>query len=1293
MAGETGIYKLFYLTRGDVLGSLADNDWKRFLTIERQLLNLYKLLSNGIIDPPDGAPSWELQKVSGDTDCRYVSITAGKGHINYKAASTSAPYQLELVRPAGIQTGQTVEFFVYATEDDTTPYTENTVFKASLQVETDTVKYICLGTVRVTYSSPPSMVITTDGRVNIDLFATINDYVKNHVHTGGKNPPPIDLSKHVRGLLSSDNIGDLDISKVTKGTLPSERIGTISHNDLADIGQMTHPQLESIVASILNQTKGDYSRISDVGLANLIVLVLSLKRQVLSGADEDVLFNVDNRLYNSIYYLPHKWTHQLEARNLPRDKNYATIDRVNRQIVGTGTRFYGSETKVWNTIPLYQESKSLLDGIAIPAISNVEFGTENSNEQYFTISKPLNFTTINTLTSATWKDAVKTWALGNGTNMKLFYRRLYYRMFNSTEVKDWTSLSHLAYGFALQYLDSDNVEQPFPADVYMYFILPESNLTLDGEVNGESVSMKVSAPFKIYDHVTEELLPLTDYQFEDGVVMNGKVVLSDISLLLTQSQRANVLGFGFFYQNFNGIEAPTQSTEVNNVNAETSVTMRLYPISSSYVAGNSDFDIFTDEVRESIGLNLPSIGVEDSYGTIIPPESPVPVSFFGINALYCAQQGLMIFRVGNNFPSTEWQQVVIQLATSSLDNTQEAPFSVSGDSRLLVKTRIANSEGNLNSESQFVTINGNSGQSVFVVPAPNKGSVIDIAIYMYRDPVDMSKAPRVKSVALTFSGPGIANFRTWATREDWGSSPSPFLNKLSYILALPPNDFSGTGVGEITGLQEGLALKNTTDLGSYIFFDSYANGLYKGVVDSSGVQSETQIYTPGALYLSPIQQWKSLNSGFIASRDVAFATNGNAVFADTGNDRVIEVDEDGNLVKALQGNIRLSQKERDFAVLSAIYNPRIKKIYLLFSQNVIIKNSTKIFVVINNEYYQCGTEILPVVLSDPIESVSATIEIQIQDETFNAFLDGIGTATSSNFDVHIQQGAVEWVAPKVFGDGTIDGSGDNSSSGDGSGDNGNGNNNGGGGNGNTMGAASIKMSSDDPLKFFRNLGSGSGASIDGLDNLDAPDEDPTDFPTGTAGQIDKTTLLAYTVNNGVCVVSADKGDIVMCNMIAPTSIQVLDDEGWYFANSAPYSVFRYSKFLSLVSKTSRAESAFVFGKGGSVYQISDEIGTILTALPAPSGGKGELRVSKGTNTFRLFFSEGDVVKALPDITNTGYYVLIDDGGQGSFSQSKIVYVSSNGDYLWSWGSGQGSNSLSRPSNMTVLSNGDVVISE
>ena len=1292
MSGYTSIYNLFYLQAGDTVGSLASNDQNRFTAIETQLLNLYQIMNNGIINNADGTISWQLQPVPGDTAGQYVNITAGNGNINFMACTTTSTYQLTLTQPPGITSGQMIEYIIYATTDATTSYTEDTVFLASLQTEADTNLFVCLGTVQVTYSNPVQYVITTNGRVEIDLFSTISAAVKNHIHIGGQNPSPIDLGKHVRGFLSAANLSDLDISKVTQGTLNPDRLPQISHNSLADIGLVPHPQLESLIASILNQTQGAMSRLSDIGLLNLIVLILSLKRQLFSGADTDIMYDIDNRLYNSIYYLPHKWSYQLEANNLPGTQNYATIDRVNRQIVGTGSQFFGSNTYVWNSIAQYEVSEALLNNISTPPINNITFGTEESTQQYFTIDTPLNFTAINELNSTTWVDAIDTQALGNGTNMKLFFRRLYYRMFNSTETTDWTNLSTLVHGFALQYLNSVGTSEAFPDDVYMFFILSSSNLTLSGANANGAVQLQVSTPFKIYDHTVDTFpLPLEEYQFDGGLQMNGKIVVTDISTILTASQVGGVLGFGYFYQNFSGISEPTESTEVNEVQLDTAVSIRLYPVSSSYVASNSDFSTFSDTVLSGIEADLPSIGTDNGHGLIIPPGSPSPISFFGFNTVYCAESAVMIFRLGNNFPSTEWQQVFIQLTTSSLGAS--TPFAVSGDPRLLIKTRIANSAGNLNSESQFVTINTTPGQTVFPIPAPDTGSVIDVAFYLFRDPVDASLAPRIDSVALTYSGPGMANFNTWATQQDWGTTNVPFLNKLSYVLTQTPNIYSGVGVGSISNTQYGLQLSDTENLGAYLFFDSASNSFKQGIINA-GTQTETQIFTPSALYLSPRQQWQSLNSGFLGAMDVFYPVDGSIVVADTVNDRIIQIDSDGSLIKSLQGNIRLSQTARDLAVLSAIYNPILGCIYVLFSQNVIIKNSTLISIVINNEYYQCGTATLPVVLFSPIQSVSSTIQIQILDSTFNTFLSSVGTANSSNIQVNINQGSVEWVAPVVFGPGGTGSSGGTSGGGTGgtggTGGGGSGGGSGGGPSGQSIGP--VRIMSVPPF-FVNSYPGGTGNDIPGLNIITPPVADPVYFPTNTTGSLIENSLLAYQTNNGVCTVNVDSGNIVMANIMAPTSIQVLQDGSWYIANSAPYSVQLFNQFLSQTSQISSSVAPFILGHGGSVYQVDDTANTILMALPAPSGGQGQLNIIKGTNGFTLYFPQGDCVKALPDVNNTGYFVLINDLGVNAVSQSQLIYISINGDYLWTWGAGQGSNTLVKPTNMSILTNGNIIISE
>ena len=299
----TPFYQLGYFIPNQTIGSNLDLDKNRFTTIENQLYNIYNIFGNGIVDQYDAngvaIPTWLLSAVPNQ---QAVQISAGVGHIAYVYAATNSPVTLNLVLPGGFTSGTFVYYF-YATQTPTTPVDESVQFIASLTQITDTVHYVGLGGAQLTINSDGTFTVivyndAAHGRQEITLLASISTLIQNHVHTGGPNEPsPINLALHVTGFLDQSNIGPLDSGKITAGTLDPNRLPPIDHNNLLNIGTLTHTQIDALLA-YLESTSDTSNSISNYGIVNRLQIILLLKKQ--AG-----LFNVDGSQIASIFYLPY----------------------------------------------------------------------------------------------------------------------------------------------------------------------------------------------------------------------------------------------------------------------------------------------------------------------------------------------------------------------------------------------------------------------------------------------------------------------------------------------------------------------------------------------------------------------------------------------------------------------------------------------------------------------------------------------------------------------------------------------------------------------------------------------------------------------------------------------------------------------------------------------------------------------------------------------------------------------------------------------------------------------------
>lgn len=351
-----------------IIGQDIDMDKNRFTTIENQLYNIYRIFGNGVLAVYDASgaqvSSWNLLSVPGE---QAVQITSGRGHINYKYAESNASVKLTLTLPPNITSG-TFNYYFYA-KGTTKTATQKAVsfIYSDTQIE-DPVNYIGLGMAEMIVGTDGSYVINVyndaaHGRQEISLLGSLSGLVKDHVHKGGLNDPsPIDLSKHVTGFLSSDNIDNLDLGKVTKGTLDANRLPQIDHNSLTNIGTLTHAQIDALLAAL--QYPDNNYKLSDYGIINRLQIILALKKQ-------QGFFNIDGEQINSIFYMPYTQLDNFVDYTLSRTT--ATVNNEIHRVYGTtGVARQSNVVKV-NTTQDFQTALFFAqDSVKTPQTSNVE---------------------------------------------------------------------------------------------------------------------------------------------------------------------------------------------------------------------------------------------------------------------------------------------------------------------------------------------------------------------------------------------------------------------------------------------------------------------------------------------------------------------------------------------------------------------------------------------------------------------------------------------------------------------------------------------------------------------------------------------------------------------------------------------------------------------------------------------------------------------------------------------------------------------------------------------------------
>jgi hypothetical protein len=246
-------YRLGSVEPGEPLSALEDS--RRFLTIDRQLLGLFQVFGNGVIE------GWSISQSGGLT----VTVSPGRGHVYFMSASTIDPRVVTDLVPNATN-------HIYAQAIDLTRFNRDVFFFADTTLF-NSGQMILLGAV----VTDGTGVVSIDESVRNDIgfIETIKTLINQHRHRGGADSPSkVDLSSEVTGKLPGFRVGDFDASKVASGRLAAGRLPTIEHGDLLHSGVLTHAQLDSFVRNLSNPNVRLLGELSSI---NMLQLYLAYK--------------------------------------------------------------------------------------------------------------------------------------------------------------------------------------------------------------------------------------------------------------------------------------------------------------------------------------------------------------------------------------------------------------------------------------------------------------------------------------------------------------------------------------------------------------------------------------------------------------------------------------------------------------------------------------------------------------------------------------------------------------------------------------------------------------------------------------------------------------------------------------------------------------------------------------------------------------------------------------------------------------------------------------------------------
>ncbi len=279
------------------------------------------------------------------------------------------------------------------------------------------------------------------------------------------------------------------------------------------------------------------------------------------------------------------------------------------------------------------------------------------------------------------------------------------------------------------------------------------------------------------------------------------------------------------------------------------------------------------------------------------------INMYRYNDLYYNSDGFIIFRFNTDLTS-RWDFVFwdIEIPTVNLPGGGTIVYPSA-----TVNTRVSNTEGGLTGTS-FKEVN-----NITHLPDQDSSKWIDVQVSLVAGGYTYERiySPLIKSITLHYTVSSSATSHTWSTYEDW---------------------IKGYTMINVMGQEnpDCLIMEDTSYVNAKYFIEG---NIIKTVDDNDAIVTD-KTFSGANLYKSPIQAFYKASAGFLCPTQFTKLLDGNYLIADTGNDRIVELNSDGTLYRAIQGNGYLCLKDRDLVILTATYNPRLGEVALCFSQRV-----------------------------------------------------------------------------------------------------------------------------------------------------------------------------------------------------------------------------------------------------------------------------------------------------------------------------------------------------------------------
>jgi len=1195
-ANWTEYYRLFYAGPNTDTSLYPLGDKERWQTVEVQLLELFTMFGNGAY--PN---SWGISPTvaAGPT----IYIQPGSGHIYFKVAETTENSAIALVIPTGADIAAGVTYYIYGSETLTTHYDKSITFLAFTARQTN-LRYIYLGAVTIA-SSPDTTsgyVVTKiedSDRDEISILSTLTKMLNEHVHLGGTNPPKINLRTNVAGLLPGDFIeSSIDAGQVTTGTFDPDRLPAISHNSLSDNGTLTHPQIDTLLASRTAVS----STLADIWGANELKMAIYMKK---------LFINFDEMLLNTFIYFPGVTSSEF----VDEEGTTAIIDEANQQIVGILATPATSDFITWNGENEFQAEMDSYDldigdyPDADVNASDTLVRSENIviRDGNVELDIPLGFRPIHARNSTVdWEVKLESEVTDAGPGgdvpvevvATLYQFQRFRDSAGNLSPQNWGRVNNLQFGIEL--INPAVLEH---GDVYFFLI----GAALQGQ-DGRSVSvtsggttynLSFSAGVKVLD--SEE--QTSEYP------ANMKVVNVD---LLQWPTRTAVQGFGFYVSTTGGW--------VPGQNFQFSLHQPPY------------WEMDPDVEAYLFQADPYSVGSEGNITT------------YCYNDLYYEDNGFIILRYG--------QMIPVQYDFVYWDAVIPISPSYTTQPRIYVRTRTAQQEAALIYQGWDLV----PETTHEVSSATNEN--IDIIVELNASG-DGRFSPSVSSVTLYYTVSSSANSKSYSTAEQFREG----LRLVNISVLEDPDRLEMTSAELVNAI--------------YVIEGNSVNVLDedKALIASLSMDGST-------FYTSPRQCFAKVGAGFRAPRCIQVMEDGHIVVADTNNDRILDIDGDGNLYGAIQGNVYLPIDKRDFVALCGFYNDRLGKIFICFSQFINPAVVTSKFTLTtldrtNSINFQSDEDATFTVVEDP-DGMSAVLVIEL-----SAYRKQQVSSWESEKLIIISQGGITEYTTSSGSSGSTGGMIPTGGTGTGTGTGA------GAGAGTPVGTLSVSISAteDDPYLQLElvDYGLGTLTSFDPAgtteEETETTGDETTVFDFDGDGKIG-TTLMDIDENTDVVLVAIQDADVVFANVMYPIYAQMDGDNNYVIGQAYRNGVTNVGMDESVIWEIADTVVSFDSQKVGNSTLLSG--GTVLCASPKM---RRVLEIVPETSSI-IFSHTPKFTPMFSARMADGNTIVVDADEDHDGLNSRVYEIDSSQDVVREWGLGR----LNLPTGIYILETGDWLIS-